>query len=204
VTDKLDKARQERNYDDGQDHKTKILSNSWEIAEIVPPEHEHADPGNARCNRVEQELQGVHGTYTGNKGSKGSDDRQESGDDNRLAPILFVKMVCAFEICPVEETYIVPVKDPWPDEVSYEVIYSIACHGSDTEKNEQPCNIQGPDCCNCPRSEEQRISGKDWSDNQSCFAKDDEKEYGVCPYAAGSDDKVEMFVKMQEYLNQTS
>ena len=92
----FDDRRYNRDDDDCQDNKTKILLYPWHVAKIVTDEEKTTGPCDPAQDIVTEKPPVRHVRYSGHKRGKGTDDRDETCKDNRFTTVLFVKPFSAF------------------------------------------------------------------------------------------------------------
>ena len=130
MAEKLYHPGQYGDDNDCADDEGEIIFHQGQIAEIITGEHAYEDPGNAANYIVAHEFPVCHLSYTGYKGGKSPDDRNETCDDNCFAAIAFIKLVCLYEVVLIEESHLLFVKNLGTDITPYPVVHRITGNSS--------------------------------------------------------------------------
>ena len=202
MTKKFINPRQHGNKNDGHDNQGKVFFNYWQVSEKIAAINKNGNPGNSADDIIREEADISHLTDPGHKRSEGADNGDETGDDNRLPPMPFIKFMSTDQIFLLEKSNLLLVKDLRPHQVSNPVIHRVACHSGETEEPEQPDRIQSTTGCKSPGGKQKRISRKDREDHQPGFTKDDDKQDPISPQAVISNNNTQMLIEMQKKIDQ--
>ena len=85
-------------HDNRQDNNGEVVLHKGQIAKEVTAEGEQSHPQNCPDDIEEEEAGILHGADPGYEGSKGADDGDEAGQDDRLATMLFIKIMGAIDV----------------------------------------------------------------------------------------------------------
>jgi hypothetical protein len=99
----LDHPGKDRHDDDPEDDKGEVPLDDRDVAKQVPGKHEQNDPEYPTNHIVKKKPRIVHSPNPSDKWGKGTNDRHETGNDDRFAAILFVKLVCPVEVSAIEQ-----------------------------------------------------------------------------------------------------
>src|SRR6185295_3885885 len=111
VSQVFNHSRQKRNEHDCDDDQRESFLYDFDVAEPKAGEETDRDPSDAAYNVVDQESPIGHPAHTGNEWSEGSDYRDESGDDDCLATIVFIELVGSVQVLPIQEPHLLFAKD---------------------------------------------------------------------------------------------
>ena len=88
-----DKRRCNGNRNDSKKYQLSVLLHKGELADKITTVTKQSDPKQRTSNTKKNKLAVGHGTYSGNEGSKSSDNRNKTGDDDGLASMFFKKTI---------------------------------------------------------------------------------------------------------------
>lgn len=201
---RFDDSRQDRNDDDRHDEQFEVMLYERQVPEKVAGIAEQCYPGGS-ADQVERHETGiVHPAHSGDEWCEGADDRHETGEDDGLPAVFFVKRLCFVHVALLEDPGVRIVEEPATEEAADHIVAGIAGYGRGEKDQDEEVYLdrnagQGR---NGPCYEQQRVAGKERGDDQSGFAENDEKKDGVCPQVIVLDDTDKVLIDMQDEIRQ--
>lgn len=187
---------------DRDDDEEEVVPNKRDVPKIVTAQHEKEDPGDPSDDIECDETFVGHYPDAGDKGCKGSNNGNKSGKDNRFPAIFLIEPMGAFKVFFVQETGVLPGEDLGAHDMTDPVIDRISRDGCKTEQDGKQTHIQGPQGNESPCGKEERISREKGSNDQTGFTEDDQEKERIRPDAVSPDDPVEVFVKMEQDIDE--
>ncbi len=136
MAEEFNNGGKNRDHNDGEYHKGKVLFDKRQVTEVVSPEYKNSYPGGACRDVIERESPMRHEAETGHKRCERPDYGDKSRYDNRLSAMFLVKTVRAVKIFSVQKTDIFFVEHLWPDKISYPIVRGIPCDSGEAEQAE--------------------------------------------------------------------
>src|SRR3990172_2959203 len=145
VADELYDAGEDGYEDDPHDHEREVLFDHGYVAEIVPAEYKDCYPDDTAGDVIEYETAVGHTAYACHERREGADYRHEPRDDDGFPSVLFIKLVGAVEVFPVQKPDVFLMKDLRPDKMAYPVIERVSRYRGHAQKAEQPPDLKRAD-----------------------------------------------------------
>src|SRR5262245_13484931 len=124
MLDPFNHRRGNREDDDGQDDQRKVPLHDRQVAKVIPPKDKERRPQEAPADVIDHEPPIRHTTDASDKGGERTDDGNETGDNDRLAPVSLVELMRTLQMLPFEET-ILTVKGTWAKAVADAVVHCV-------------------------------------------------------------------------------
>ena len=141
--------------------------------------------------------------HSGNERRKRPHDRDETGENDRLAAVFLVKMVRFLEVALFEYFGVRVAKQTLPEETSDRIIGRIPQYGGRHQHQDHQVHVHmvGRQRRERPGHEQQRIARQERRHDQSRFAKDNHKQDRINPHPVLRDQFGHMHVDVQYEIN---
>ncbi len=192
---------QHGNYDDREDNKREVSLNSGQIAEIIACHNKNRNPCYAPQDIITGKARVSHFPDPSHKWGKCADNREKSRNDYRLPPVFFIEFMGSVKIFPVKKPDVFLVKNFRAHKLPYCVVYNIAGHSGSREQYQKPFDLQYPKGGKSAKSKKEGIAGQEGGNDETGFAKDDEKEDEICPPTEILNDHGKMPVKVDKEIS---
>jgi hypothetical protein len=148
-----------------------------DVAAEVGGEGEGRCPHQAANDVVDDELAVGHGADPGDERGEGTDDRDETGEEDGLATVLGVERLRPLQVLPLQETDVV-VDGARADAVADPVVDRVAQDGGESQKAEQHPGVERPGGGESALREQQRVAGQEGHEEHARLDEDDGERPG--------------------------
>lgn len=200
LADKFNHTRKDWDDNDGKYHYGKVIFYYSDITEIVTGKNKRCYPGNTSDDIIADEVPVGHTADTCHKRREGPDDRNKTGNDDRLAAVFFKKLVRPVQVLFVEKTNMLFMEYFGPHKTPYPVIHCVAQNGGDWEENKKPHNIEISSRREGACREKKWVAGENRRHHKSSLTKNNKKKNEVGPHTVGLDNLAQMHINVYDEL----
>ena len=180
------------------------MLNHGNIAEIIAAPGKDDGPNNAAGDVVKNETPVSHASDAGHKGGKGADNRDEAGEENGLAAVLFVEFIGLIKIFPFKKKAFFLIKDAGAEKFSQGVINRITGNRGHGQNEQQQLDLQAAQGGKGTQGKKEGVARQDGCHNQARFTENYYKNNEVCPDTAKLNNHVQVLVEVNEDIDNPS
>ena len=179
-----------------------MLLDDGDVAEEISHQDQRGNPQQGAEDAEREKPQIIHAADARHERRERAEDRHEARDDDRLAAVLFVKLVRALQMFFIQKARCFTAEHARPDKAANPVISRISANRRGIHNRQQPLQVERSQRRKRARRKQQRIPRQKWKNHETGFAEQHNEQEQISHSAIIANDLAEVLIQMHEEINE--